>query len=136
MWALRYLFYRLYRWQVRCWKDEKVSINALVLVVVFLWMNLVTLVGLAESLCGTSVLLARYPQKLFHISTLVFMALIAVPLYFTLIYGKKYEDIVKEFEAESAHQRRTRGIGVLLYIVFSLVFLFAGAMLHGKMISH
>jgi hypothetical protein len=50
MWPVRYLFYRLYRWQVSFWKDDKVSINALVLVVVLVCLNLIALLGLAESI--------------------------------------------------------------------------------------
>lgn len=132
MWAFRYLFYRLYRWQVSCWKDEDVSFNALLLTLIFSFLNLGTLVGVAESLVGRSFLLAR----LSHTGVLIVMAIMAVPLYFAFLYKKRYKHVVREFESESAHQRRARGIGVLLYIIFSLVLVFAGAMLHGKMINH
>ena len=136
MWAVRYLFYRLYRWQVSCWKDEDVSFNALVLMVIFFCLNLVTLLGFAESVSGTSFLVAHVPQKITHMGILIIGTLIALPLYYALLYKGRYKLIVKEFESESAHQQRIRGIGVLLYILFSLVFLFAGAMLHGKMVGH
>jgi hypothetical protein len=136
MWALRYLFYRLYRWQVTCWKDEDVSFNVLVLMVVFFCLNLVTLVGIAESIVRRSFLLGNVPQAVSRIGLLLLGALIAVPLYFAFIHRKKYKQFLKKFESESAHQRRVRGLGVLLYVVFSVVLLFAVAMLHGRMISH
>jgi hypothetical protein len=132
MWAFRYLFYRLYRWQARCWRNEDVSFNAFLLMVIFLFLNLGTLVGIAESVLGRSFVLARVS----HTGVLVLGALIALPLNFLLLYNQRYKHIVREFESETPHQRRVRGIGVLLYIVFSLVFVFAGAMLHGKMLSH
>jgi hypothetical protein len=136
MWALRYLFYRLYRWQARCWRDEDVSFNVLVLMVVFFCLNLVALLAIAESIAGRSFLLGNVPQAASRIGLLLLGALIAVPLYFAFIHAKKYKQFVEEFEVESAYQRRTRGMGVLLYVVLSIVFLFAGAILHGKMISH
>jgi polyferredoxin len=129
--AFKYLFYRLYLWQVACWKDDKVSINALLLVVVLLWMNLITLVGLAESIWREPLLLFRFSR----VGTLMCMLLIAVPLYFTLVHKNRYERVVKEFEAESPRQRRTRGLGVSLYVMFSVVLLFAVALLHGKAVS-
>jgi hypothetical protein len=134
MQALRYVFYRLYVWQVSCWKDDKASINALVLLVVLLWMNLVTLLGLAESISGTAFLLGRFSQKVAHASTLIILALMALPLYYTLVYKGRYRHIVREFDVESARQRQIRGLGVSLYVVFSLVLLFAVALLHGRRI--
>ena len=134
MQLIRYLFYRLYRWQVSCWKDDKVSINALGLLVALLCLNLITLLELAESISGTSFLLARFSQKVAHVAILMVGALIALPLYYTLVHKGRYRHIVKEFEAESARQRQIRGLGVSLYVVFSLVLLFAVALLHGQRI--
>jgi fumarate reductase subunit D len=134
MQPVRYLFYRLYLWQVSCWKDDKVSINALVLLVVLLCINLITLLGLAESITGTSFLLTRFSQKIAHIGILMIGALIALPLYYSLVHKARYRHIVKEFEVESARQRQIRGLGVLLYVVFPFVLLFAVALLHGQRI--
>jgi hypothetical protein len=135
MWAFRYLFYRLYRWQSRL-ESDVAPFNAFMLMVIFFSLNLVTLLGLAESFIGRSFLVANVPQKIAHVGVLILMGLMAVPLYFSLLYKKKYKHVVTEFESESRHQRCVRGIGVLLYLILSLVFLFAGAILHGKMTSH
>jgi hypothetical protein len=124
----------LYQWQVSCWKDDKVSINALVLVVVLLCLNLVTLLGLAESITGTSFLMARVSRQTAHTGILMIGALIGLPLYCSLVHKGRYRHIVKEFQAESARQRQVRGLGVSLYVAFSLVLLFAVALLHGQRI--
>jgi len=134
MQPIRYLFYRLYQWQVSCWKDDEVSINALVLLVALLCLNLITLVGLAESISGTSFLLARFSRKVAHVGILTIGALIALPLYYSLVHKGRYRHIVKEFEVESARQRQIRGLGVSLYVVFSVVLLFAVALLRGQRI--
>jgi hypothetical protein len=79
---------------------------------IFLFLNLGTLVGVAESLVARCLLLAR----LSHTSVLIVITIIVVPLYFAFLYKKRYKHVVREFESKSAHQRRARGIGVLLYI--------------------
>jgi len=60
--------------------------------------------------------------------------LIALPLYYSLVHKGRYRHIVKEFEVESARQRQIRGLGVSLYVVFSVVLLFAVALLRGQRI--
>jgi NADH:ubiquinone oxidoreductase subunit 6 (subunit J) len=136
MWALRYLFYRLYRWQVSCWNDEDVWLNALVLIVVLFCLNVVTLLALAESAARTSFLLSNVPRNVARIGIVTIGVLMALPLHCALVHKGKYKRIVREFESETENQRRIRGIGVSLYVVFSLLFLFAGAMLHGKIVGH
>jgi hypothetical protein len=131
MQPVKYLFYRLYLWQVSCWKDDEVSVNALVLLVVFFVMNLITLLGLAESISGTSFLLTRFSKNAAHVGVLMLGALIALPLYYSLVRKGRYRHIVKEFEVESARERQIRGLDVSLYVVFSIVLLFAVALLHG-----
>jgi|HubBroStandDraft_6_1064221.scaffolds.fasta_scaffold133152_2 hypothetical protein len=136
MWALRYLFYRLYCWQVSCWKDEDVWLNALVLIVALFCLNVVTLLALAESAARTPFLLSNVPQNIARIGIVIIGVFIALPLYGALVHKGRCKRIVREFESETEDQRRIRGIGVSLYVVFSLVFLFAGAMLHGKIVGH
>lgn len=71
MWALRYLFYRLYCWQVSCWKDEDVWLNALVLIVVLLCLNVVTLLALADLLLRHPFLLSNVPQNIARIGIVI-----------------------------------------------------------------
>jgi hypothetical protein len=116
-------------------ESDMALFNAFLLIVIFFCLNVVTLVGILESIFGTS-LLVNVPQRVAQIGVLVIGALIALALYFALLNKKKFKCILTEFESESAHQRRIRNASVMLYLVVSLVLLSAGAMLHGKMMNH
>lgn len=105
------------------------------LIVVLFNLNLIALIGIGEFIIGKSLLLNTAGKPVSATWLLVPALLITVLVYVTFIRENKYKRLITEFEKESPHQRRTRGIGVLLYIVFSLVLLFAGAMLHGTMVS-
>ena len=96
--------------------------------VIFFFLNLLTLLGLVESIAGRSFVIGAVPQKVGDVGIVIIGGgLLALPLYFVFLHKGKYKHIVREFESESPRQRTVRGIGVLLYIVLSLVFLFAGA---------
>ena len=135
MWALRYLFYRLYLWQFHL-ESDMAPFNAFLLVVIFLFLNLVALVGVVETVVGRSFFLANMAQRLSYIGVLIVGALLALPLYFTLLYKQRYKRILEQFESESKRQHWIRGTSVVLYLVVSVVLVFAGAMFHGKMINH
>ena len=110
--------------------------NAFLLLVIFFCLNLITLIGIAECLLGRSFLLANIPQNVAHIGVLLLGTVIAVPLYFALLYRRRYKYVLVEFESESPRQRRIRSTTAVLYLAFSLVFLFGSAMLRAKVISH
>jgi hypothetical protein len=128
------LLYTLYRWQFRL-ESDMALFNAFLLIVIFFCLNVVTLVGIIDAIFGTF-LLVNVPQRVAHIGILVVGVLIALPLYFALLNKTKFNRILTEFESESVHQRWIRNASVVLYLVVSLVLLFAGAIFHGKMMNH
>jgi ABC-type Fe3+ transport system permease subunit len=111
------------------------SLQCLSVVGNILLLNVVTLVVVTESIFGRF-LTVNVPQRIAHVGILVIGALIALPLYFVWLNKKKFQRILTEFESESAYQRGIRNTSVVLYLVASLVLLFAGALFHGKMINH
>jgi hypothetical protein len=116
-------------------ESDMALFNAFLLIVIFFCLNVVTLVGIIDAIFGTF-LLVNVPQRVAHIGILVVGVLIALPLYFALLNKTKFNRILTEFESESVHQRWIRNASVVLYLVVSLVLLFAGAIFHGKMMNH
>src|SRR2546427_4429900 len=104
--AYKYLYYRLYAWNLRKWGESDMpQFSALFVMLILFSLNLMTVPTAIEVFTG---------GRLIHNELIpggVFLA-ISLISYFLLVHGGKYKKIAKEFSGESPAQRRTRLLGI------------------------
>lgn len=125
----KYLFYRLYSWNLKKWgKNDIPHWNALFGVSFMMFLN-IGLIGLLLQLFGIKIFLR---EKLPKIEIVLIMVSIYIINYFLLINKNKYKLIVAEFKNEDLKDRRIKTIVLWLYLILSFGFFTFGAILIGK----
>lgn len=119
--AYKYLYYRIYAWNLRMWGESDLpKYNTLFGVSLLICFNIMTLATLVEVLVGNHL----PDSNVVSIGLLgIFIAVLLVS-YYLLVHNGKYRTIVKEFNRETPVQRRKRLAAILLYVIGSLVTFF------------
>jgi hypothetical protein len=119
-----HIFYRLYRWASTLNVDRTPEVSAFVGTVIVLWWNLLLVITGFELTLRTRLL-----PKLSVVQVVIGGALVALPLYLTLLHNGRHRSIFAEFSAEDARQRKLRTIFVAAFIPLSFVLMVVIAVL-------
>ena len=122
----KYLFYRLYSWNLKTWGVKDLpQWNALFGVSFMMFINL-GLLGLLLQALGINIFMrSEIPKK----ELIIIMVGLFVLNYFIFIRKSNYLTIAKEFKRETNQNRRTNTYLIWLYVILSFVFFVFGALL-------
>ncbi len=126
----RYLYYRLYSWNLKTWGEKDLpQWNALFGVSFMMFLNL-SLLGLLLQFLGVNIFL-RYelPKK----ELIIIMLSLFVINYFLFIHKSNYRSIVKELKKEPLEKRKTNTIFIWLYVILSFALFVLSAMFIKKL---
>ena len=126
----RYLFYRLYSWNLKTWGSiDAPHWNALFGVSFMMFLNLL-LFGVVLQYFDVNIFLRdETPKK----EAVTILAILACINYFQFIYNEKYKTIGNKFKMETKRKRRINTLLLWLYVVSSFVLLVFGAILVKKL---
>lgn len=112
----RYLYYRLYSWNLKTWGEKDIPLwNALFGVSFMMFLNL-GLLGLLLQLLGVNIFLRNeLPKK----ELVIIMISLFVLNYFLFVHKGNYRSIVKELKKEPPEKRRANTILIWLYVILS-----------------
>ena len=118
----KYLYYRIYAWQLKTWGEEYVpEFNALFLLSLFIVLNLYFVVNLIGYIYGLNIL-KTIGWGTVHALALVFG--ITGIGYFILVRDRRYKEIAKQFSKESKGARIRNLVLCVLYVVTTFVLFF------------
>lgn len=126
----RYLYYRLYSWNLKTWGEKDLpQWNALLGVSFMMFLNL-GLLGLLLQLLGVNIFLRdELPKK----EIVIIMLSLFVVNYFLFIHKGNYRSIVKELKKETPEKRRTNTMLIWLYVILSFILFVLSAMFIKKL---
>ena len=119
----KYLYYRLYSWNLKTWgENDFPQWNALFGVSFMMFLNL-GFFGLLLQLFGLNIFLRNeLPKK----ELIIIMISLFIINYFQFIHKEVYKSIVKELKNESLKKRKINTILLWLYFILSFaLFVFA-----------
>jgi hypothetical protein len=120
--AYKYLYYRIYAWNLRAWGESDLpQYNALFVVTILVGMNLLTIPTAIDAFTGGNIMPNTNATRIGFF--LVFGAVMAVG-YFCLVHKENFKTIAKEFASESLTQRRIRLLAVWIYLIGSFAAFF------------
>lgn len=127
----KYLYYRLYSWNLKTWgENDAPQWNALIGVSFMMLLNLST-IGIALQFFKLTDFFIR--DEIPKTELIFLMVGIGVFNFFQFIHHGKYEEISKEYEKEEPRKKSHNTVYLWLY-TFGSFALFAGlAILYGKM---
>lgn len=113
----KYLFYRLYIWNLKKWGKEDVpQWNALLGVTFMMYANILTILHVFLQFFDINIfILEQTPKKEIVI---LFVSLIVIN-FFIFIFRNKYLSIVSELKAESKKKKQINLIFLWLYVILS-----------------
>lgn len=125
----KYLYYRLYTWNLRTWGESDFpQYNALVGVTFMMFLNL-SLIGIILQFFGVNIFLRDETPKLEIIS--IMLSLFAFN-YFQFVYKSKYIILAKLLKREDLRRRRWNTLFIWLYTIISFGIFVFGAILYRK----
>ena len=111
----KYLYYRIYSWNLRTWGESDVpEYNALFGVSFLAFLNIMSLFTAIELVTGLSIIDDSRMGRLFWF--VPFLGVL-VASYFFLVGRGRYKQIAKKFSSETTVEKRTRLAALLLYVV-------------------
>ncbi|MGD9929454.1 MAG: hypothetical protein AB7U05_05515 [Mangrovibacterium sp.] len=122
----RYLYYRLYSWNLKTWGEKDIpQWNALFGVSFMMFLNL-GLVGLLLQAFGMNIFQRNeLPKK----ELIVIMVGLFILNYFLFIHKGNYLTITKELKKETLKKRQANTFLIWLYVVLSFALFVFGAIL-------
>jgi len=125
----RYLYYRLYSWNLKTWGESDLpQFNALFGVSFMMFVNLGIIAGILDMI-GFNIFFENTPKKEIIITMLAVLAI----NYFWLVHNGKYKQIAKGYKNESKNKRLRNTLLLWLYVVMSFVIISFIAVLSGKL---
>lgn len=113
----KYLYFRLYSWNLQQWgKKDDPQWNALLGVSFMMFINLTT-IGLLMDLIGFNIILNR---EIPTVEIIIIMLIILIFNYFRFVYNQQYKLIAKEFSKETRKEKLYKTLLLWLYVVASL----------------
>lgn|ERR1035437_2075537 len=118
----KYLYYRIYSWNLRTWGESDLPrFNALIAVSFLIVLNFYIAMGFIGNVLGTDIFTAiRWD----NIDVVVLGTLVGAVSYFILIRNDNYKEIVKQFEKEERNMRIRNLILCVAYVTASFVLFF------------
>lgn len=115
----KYLYYRLYSWNLKAWgKKDSPEWNALIGVSFMMGINLSLFLIIIQLLFEIKIILSdNLPKKEIIVVALVILAI----NYFIFNYKKKYLLIIEKYNNESLKKKRINALLLWLYIILSFV---------------
>ena len=109
--AYKYLYYRIYAWNLRVWGESDMpQYNALFAVSFLVYLNAMTLIVLIDLSVGRRFVPLTRPIAL------ALLLIAGVIGYFALVYRAKFRRLSDEFRGETIAQRRRRLIACVAYV--------------------
>lgn len=125
----KYLYYRIYTWNLKKWGERDVpQMNAMFGVSFMMFVNLFPIGALLE-LSGLKIFLRGETPKMELI--IILLSLLGLN-YFLFVHDGKYRLIAKELRKESPRKRRINTIYIWLYFLLSFAFLCLSAIIVKK----
>jgi hypothetical protein len=126
----RYLYYRLYSWNLKTWGEKDLpQWNALFGVSFMMFLNL-GLLGFLLQFLGVNIFLRdELPKK----ELIIIMLSLFVVNYFLFIHRGNYRSTVKELKKEPPEKRRINTILIWLYVILSFALFVLSAMFIKKL---
>lgn len=125
----RYLYYRLYSWNLKTWgKKDIPQWNALFGVSFMICLNLSIIAEILD-LLGLNIFIDETPK----LEILIFSFSILIINYFWLVHNGKYIQIAKEYKNESKSKRLHNALLLWLYVILSFIIVVSVAILSGKL---
>ncbi len=113
--AYKYLFYRIYSWNLKTWGKEDIpQYNTIIWISVMIMANLLSILIIIEIIVGYEIIKVSSIPKIFMIIEYV---IIFIFNYFLLVYNDKYLLIAKNFKSENKEKRRRRTKWMWSYII-------------------
>lgn len=123
--AYKYLYYRIYAWQLWAWGGEhQPHFNAMLGVTVLVYFNVLSLFFASEAFTEFGLL-----NGIGNIHALTGGAIIGIINYFIFLYQGRYKQIAKLLETESELDKKKRLIWCWLYVIFTFVGFFVSLLL-------
>ena len=121
----KYLYYRLYSWNLKTWGENDIpQWNALFGVSFIMCLNL-GLLGLLLQLLGVNIFLRdELPKK----ELIIIMIILFVVNYFQFIHRGNYRSTVKELQKEPPKKRRINTFLIWAYVLLSFALFILSAM--------
>ena len=112
----RYLFYRIYSWNLRKWGEQDIpQWKAMISVSFMMFINFCSL-GMLIEIFGLGRFLIEPTPK---VAIAIIMLTLFIINYFQYIYNGKYLDISKIYENETSHKRTINALLLWLYVIVS-----------------
>ena len=112
----KYLYYRLYAWNLRTWGESDMpQFNAMLGVSFMMGLNFSVVLGIFD-IMGFKTLAGDNPKM-----GLVLMVTLIVVNYFWLVSRGRYLQIAKEYKAEPKKKRTKNAILLWIYVILSWV---------------
>lgn len=128
--AYKYLYYRIYSWQLWAWGEtNQPQLNALLGVTFLIYLNVYTLLVGINLVTGFSIIEQLSIGKL---KLIILMGVIGIVNYFIFLHNGKYKQIAKQFKKESEAKRRRNFYLCLVYVVLSFAICFTFVLLSPK----
>jgi len=115
--AIKYLYYRIYDWNLRAWGESDMpQYNAIIGVSFLMFLNIIGIFIAIEALTGNQYFLFLPKGEYYAAATCLLLLLFN---YFLLVRNGKYLTITEEFKKENSLQKRKGLVFVWLYVIGS-----------------
>jgi len=113
---LRYLHYRLYKWNLKTWGEiDGPAWNALLGLSFLMLLNLIIPLVIIQSIFGVKIFISDAPK----LPIIIVASVVLVGCYFLFNHRKRYLAVSRKFEGESRERRRIKLLYIWIYVVLS-----------------
>jgi hypothetical protein len=125
----KYLYYRLYSWNLKTWGESDLpQYNAMLGVSFMMILNFSIIAGILDMFGIVNIFVEETPKK----ELVLFFFAVTVLNYFWLVHNGKYKQLGKKYKNESKNVRLRNTLLLWLYVVLSFVIISFVAILSGK----
>lgn len=126
----KYLYYRLYSWNLKTWgKNDLPQYNAMLGVSFMMILNFGIIAGIFDMLGIINIFIEKTPTK----EIILFFLMVTILNYFWLVHNGKYKQIAKKYKNEPENKRTRNVILLWLYVIASFVVVSFIAIISGKL---
>ena len=126
----RYLYYRLYTWNLKTWGEKDLpQWNALFGVSFMMGLNLGTIAGIIDMIGVVNIFVENPPKN----EIILFAFVILFTNYFWLLHNGKYKQIAKDYRNETKNKKLLNTLFLWLYVLVSFMVFSFIAILSGKL---
>lgn len=119
---LKYLYYRIYTWQLNLWGEADVpEFTGAIGVSILLYVNIFTIIIIFEIISGSRIINSLVYPRLY---IAIFLLITFYINYLLFVRKSKYIEIANEFRKEGKALRKKRTIWMWVYIIGTLMTFF------------